>query len=140
MRQHASAYVSIRQHTSAYGIIRTHTLAYVSMRQHASSYVRIRTHTSAYVSIRQRHLRAIQSAVLHNFSYMFFFKIALFQKGPGVGEVERGGQSACECVVHEHTSAYVSIRRKRRAERLRVCGAGGAGVSICTFVLVKQVN
>jgi hypothetical protein len=67
LRQHTSAYVSIRQHTpevedervacnlhvrrtSAYVSIGQHTSAYVSMRQH-TAYVSIRQHT-AYVSIR----------------------------------------------------------------------------------------
>jgi hypothetical protein len=52
IRQHTSAYVSIRQHTSACVRIRQHTSAYVSIRQHASACVSIRPHTSAYVSIR----------------------------------------------------------------------------------------
>jgi hypothetical protein len=67
IRQHASAYVSIRQplvfraplHARravlpAYvsirqDSIRQHTSAYVSIRQHTSAYVSIRQHTSAYV-------------------------------------------------------------------------------------------
>jgi hypothetical protein len=64
IRQHASAYVSIRQHTgrqgapvlnttAAYVSIRQHTSAYFSIRQHTLAYVSIRQHTSAYVSIRQ---------------------------------------------------------------------------------------
>jgi hypothetical protein len=51
IRQHTSAYVSIRymsQATQATQVCR----AYVSMRQHTSAYVSIRQHTSAYVSIR----------------------------------------------------------------------------------------
>ena len=110
---HMSAYVSIRQHQ--------HTSAYVSIRQHtsASAYFSIRqqSHTSAYVSIRQ----------------------------------------------HQHTSAYVSIRlfdcfcRPRavlalsstsvfvlfKASKLSTCYCAPsppAGVSICNFVQVKQVN
>jgi hypothetical protein len=50
--EHTSAYVSIRQHTSAYASIRQHTSAYASIRQHTPAYVSIRQHTSAYVSIR----------------------------------------------------------------------------------------
>jgi hypothetical protein len=79
IRQHTSAYVSIRSayvsiRTSAYvsmrqiclpqceepperaprrASIRQHTSAYASIRQHASAYASIRQHTSAYVSIRQ---------------------------------------------------------------------------------------
>jgi hypothetical protein len=43
-RRHKS---SIRQHTSAYVSIRQHTSEYVSIRQHTSEYVSIRQHTSA---------------------------------------------------------------------------------------------
>ncbi len=65
MRQHTSAYVSIRQHT-AEGVPRgrsrherLHTSAYVSIRQHTAEGVprgrsrHERLHMSAYVSIRQ---------------------------------------------------------------------------------------
>jgi hypothetical protein len=53
VRQHTSAYVSIRQHTpySAAASLNTcvrHTSVYVSIRQHTSAYVSIRQHTSAY--------------------------------------------------------------------------------------------
>jgi hypothetical protein len=88
IRQHTSAYVSIRQavssdtcirrHTSAYGI-RKYTSAYVSMRQAVgatplpsismeqralyirptSAYVRIRPHTSAYVAVESRDTSAL---------------------------------------------------------------------------------
>jgi hypothetical protein len=83
IRQHTSAYVSIRE-TEAYVSIRQHTSAYVSIPEtealgqphlqrqalplfkgmrhymskltaYTSAYVSIRQHTSAYVSIRQRH-------------------------------------------------------------------------------------
>jgi hypothetical protein len=67
MRQHTSAYVSIRQHTSAYVVLgcvdcyraSAFDLACVSIRQHVSAHVSIRQlcdvrqHMSAYVSIRQ---------------------------------------------------------------------------------------
>jgi hypothetical protein len=57
IRQHASAYVSMRQHTSGRGCevlvwrcgVSQHTSAYVSIRQHTSGYVSIRQHASAYV-------------------------------------------------------------------------------------------
>jgi hypothetical protein len=56
IREHMSAYVSIRQHTSAYRCLPAlpragytlNTSAYVSIRQHTSAYVSIRQHTSAY--------------------------------------------------------------------------------------------
>jgi hypothetical protein len=67
LRQHTSAYVSIRAasiaaayptgsdalHTSAPS--QQHTSAYVSIRQHTSAYVSIRQHTSAYVSAYAAH-------------------------------------------------------------------------------------
>jgi hypothetical protein len=53
--EHTSAYdwITIRQHTSAYVSIRhiytpLHPPAYVSIRQHTSAYASIRQHTSAY--------------------------------------------------------------------------------------------
>jgi hypothetical protein len=68
IRQHTSAYVSIRSahtsaHTSASSALRREPprrsapllpapVAYVSIRQHTSAYVSIRQHTAAYVSIR----------------------------------------------------------------------------------------
>jgi hypothetical protein len=74
MRQHASAYVSVRQHTSAYVSIRQRTSAYATCSSagehgreeevvprrherhvilHTSPYVSVRQHTSAHVSTRQ---------------------------------------------------------------------------------------
>jgi hypothetical protein len=53
VRQHSSAYVSIRQRRDrgpTCSSIRQHTSAYVSI---YAAYVSIRQHTSAYVSIRQ---------------------------------------------------------------------------------------
>jgi hypothetical protein len=67
MRQHTSAYVSIRRHTSAYDGIRLHASCgwrwLISGRicQHTSAYVSIRQHTSAYVSIRQHTMAEIWS-------------------------------------------------------------------------------
>jgi hypothetical protein len=53
IRQHTSAYVSMRRHTLACVSIRQHTSAHVSIRQRASACVSIRQHTSAHVSVRQ---------------------------------------------------------------------------------------
>jgi hypothetical protein len=83
IRQHTSAYVSIRQHTSlpihqqaaflhtSYVSIRQHTLAHVSIRQHTSAYLSIPQHTStsAYVSIRQ-HTSAYVSIRQHTSAYV----------------------------------------------------------------------
>jgi hypothetical protein len=44
MRQHTSAYVSIRQHTSVCSDLEL--ASYVGMRQHTLAYVSIRQHTS----------------------------------------------------------------------------------------------
>jgi hypothetical protein len=55
IRQHKSAYVSIRRGSRPRGsriyiyTLCQHTSAYVSIRQHTSAYVSIRQHTSAYV-------------------------------------------------------------------------------------------
>jgi hypothetical protein len=47
IREHSSAYVSIRQHTSA---VRALVVSDARIRQHPSASVNIRQHTSAYVS------------------------------------------------------------------------------------------
>jgi hypothetical protein len=57
IRQHTSAYVSIRQRIHTVAEIESHRgdcKARELQRQHTSAYVSIRQHTSAYVSIRQR--------------------------------------------------------------------------------------
>jgi hypothetical protein len=51
IRQHASAYVSIRQHTSWGRLPRR--ILFSPLRLHTSAYVSIRQHTSAYVSKRR---------------------------------------------------------------------------------------
>jgi hypothetical protein len=73
-------------------------------------------HTSAYVSIR-----------LHTSAYVSI----------------RQHASACFS-IRQHTSAYVSIRRAAALcltlAPLRLQPRSSSAVSICTFVLVKQVN
>jgi hypothetical protein len=62
IRQHTSAYVSIRRHRGAFALAASrtpvHTSAYVSVRQHTSAYRSVCSrrfaYTCAYVSIRQR--------------------------------------------------------------------------------------
>jgi hypothetical protein len=128
IRQHTSAYVSIRQHTH-----KTHhpfasdpehpppaagctcafasrpnegtrsscpyTSAYVSIRQHTSAYVCIRLHASAYVSIRQ-----------HTSAYDI-------------------------CQFPSHTSAYVSIRQHTSA--YVICFSPNEGTRLsCTYSFV----
>jgi hypothetical protein len=51
-RTYTSAYVSIRQHTSAFVSIRQHTLLFVMPGRLSNLYVSIRQHSSAFVSIR----------------------------------------------------------------------------------------
>jgi hypothetical protein len=113
IRQHTSAYVSIRQHTLKRQWERRrrqHTSAYVSIRQHTSAYVKEavgeeeayraerpvrRTHvhaaTCAYVSIRQ-HTSACVSIRQHTSAYVS---------------------------IRQHTSAYVSIRAHGNLRRQR---------------------
>jgi hypothetical protein len=94
IRQHTSAYVSIRQHSfsmrpggsNATSTALPQPLAYVSIRLHS-----IRQHTAAYVSIRH------------------------FHRPPG-------GRAANRCLhyrhngsIRQHTSAYVSIRQHTSA-------------------------
>ena len=106
-----SASVSIRQHPSAYVSIRQHTSAYVSIRQHTSAYVSIRQRTSAYVSICHRVAAGL---------------VQLLQR------LLRQYLYCCTSKASKSsTFAPSASRRKLRSS---------SGVSICTFVPVKQVN
>ncbi len=66
IRQHTSAYVSIRQHKAVQMLCgikkgsRQHTSAYVSRRPHTSAYVRIRQHPSAYARTHLAHTCGIK--------------------------------------------------------------------------------
>jgi hypothetical protein len=108
IREHTSAYVSIRQRlacgrlrrrkgrspsATAYVSIRQHTSAFISMRQHASAYVSIRQHTSA------THLLAVAAA-----------------------KRQKSERSS----IRQHTSAYVSIRQHASAY-VSDSPAGGCG-------------
>jgi hypothetical protein len=82
MRQHTSAYVSIRAIRRAArrgGRAQATPSAYVSIRQHTPACVSIRQHTSAYVPLAKRVARLVE-------------------------EDERK-------LLHLHTSAYVRIRQ-----------------------------
>ncbi len=121
MRQHTSAYVSIRQHTSAYvsfsirlysGALRhfwgsskalvralvgstkgsIKALWRLSIRQHTSAHVSIRQHTSAYVSM-QQHTSACVSIRQHTSAYVSILSAYVS--------------------IRQHTSAHVSTRRQR---------------------------
>ncbi len=124
IRQHTSAYVSIRQQAlPAHKLVvlkyyetccppdvfqwrlcrrgnaayRPHTSAYVSMRQHTSAYVSIRQHTSAYVSIRQ-HTSACVRICQHTSAY-----VSIRQN------------TSAYVSIRQHTSAYVSMRQHTAA-------------------------
>jgi hypothetical protein len=97
-----SAYVSIRQHTSAYVSIRTS--AYVSIRQHTSAYASIRQHTSArcpFISIRQ-HTQACVSIRQHTSTYVSKVPVT----------------PPCIC---QHMSAYASICQHTSVTRRFIC-------------------
>jgi hypothetical protein len=100
IRQHTSAYVSIRQLRSLARTLRPLTPAYVSIRQHTSAYVSIRQLrslartlrplTPAYVSVRQ-----------HTSAY--------------ATREERRKELPATISIRQRTSAYVSIRQHSSA-------------------------
>ncbi len=125
IRQHTSAYVSLRQHTSAYVSIRQYTSAYVLLFMRSAITTicevchcagvqllqRIRQHTSAYVSLRQ-YTSAFVSIRQYTSAYVS---------------------------IRQYTSAYVLLFvRSSSAPACAWCSALSS--SICTYVLVKQVN
>jgi hypothetical protein len=92
IRQHTSAYVSIRQHS-----IRQHTLSINSVHLHTSAYVSIRQH-----SIRQHTLSINSVSVyLHTSAYVSIRQHSIRQHTLSINSVS----------VYLHTSAYVSIRQ-----------------------------
>ncbi len=112
------AYVSIRQHTSAYVSIRQ--LAGVERHEHPLRYVRlvesIRQHASAYVSIRQRtcverhehplrHVRLVDALLLRQYLYSGTSKTSKLMP------VSRDASIRCRVrlveSIRQHTSAYV---------------------------------
>jgi hypothetical protein len=91
IRQHTSAYVSIRQHTcirgqppTAVNPIRYVYLAYVSIRQHTSAYVSIRRHTC---------IRGQPPTAVNPIRYVYLAYVS----------------------IRQHTSAYVGIRQHMSA-------------------------
>jgi hypothetical protein len=139
----SSAYASIRQHTSAYVSIRCERRCMrvivhpASPRQHTSAYVSIRQHTSAYVASA---VVCVSLSILHLLRCQYLYSCA----------------SKASVSIRQHTSAYVSIRQMHcRCQYLYSCASKAsvsirqhtsayvrrtAGVSICTLVLVKPVN
>jgi hypothetical protein len=115
------AYVSICQHMSAYVSIRQRTYADLEVEYGDS----IRQHTSVYVSIRQRTYADLQ--VEYGDSILLeLLQLVLLAR------------------IRQHTSAYVSIRQHTyvllELLQLVLLTRSSSGVSICSFVLVKQVK
>jgi hypothetical protein len=128
VRQRTSAYVSIRQLTSAYVSLRQHTLlphtalcalfhALAWKSQSTSAYVSIRQHASAYVAP----THCLMRAHLEKSAYVSI--------------------RTHYVSIRQHTSAYVApthnLTRAFPGARL---ARSSSGVSVCTFVLVKQVK
>jgi hypothetical protein len=127
------AYVSIRQHTSAYVSIHIYI---PGARPQDAPGARIRQHTSAYVSIRQH---------THTCTWRTASRCSWSTHCSSARSARRLHTSAYVS-IRQHTSAYVSIRQHTsRCSCSRRLGALGLEnksetVSICTFVLVKQVK
>ena len=65
IRQHTSAYVSIRQHTYSEGREAPHLRTPIHVYQDMSAYVSIRQHTSAYVFGRSRSTASANTYILY---------------------------------------------------------------------------
>jgi hypothetical protein len=119
IRQHTSAYVSIRQQPQALPAYthRQHTSAYVSKRQHTSAYAR---KTLAYVRMRQHtqapHLDS--STSLHP---------KCWRLSQAAWRRWNRGQTVS---IRQQTSAYVSIRQQTSA-CVSIPGAGGIEAKHC---------
>ncbi len=116
----------IRQHTSAY--IRPHTSAYVRIRPHTSAYVSIRASICcAYVSILQHtYVRKRQHTHLHQ-------RMRTVKQRVSLRRTRAGAQFTCFTRYKSTITARLFAAQARR-RRERQCA------SICTFVLVKQVQ
>jgi hypothetical protein len=90
IRQHTSAYVSIRQHTcvTCTLLVPQHTSAHANVRQHPSASISIHQHTSAYVSIRSCPPPCCAPCMPRTSAYVS---------------------------IRQHTSAYASIRQHTSA-------------------------
>ncbi len=120
MRQHVSAFVSIRQHTSAYVSIRPHTSTYVSIRKRMSIYCNPTSTTgsrkSAYVNKRQQYVSILHThfyrlkkcrgtLVTHHFSQQDF---ALSH--PTVVTAESLSLANCPPLFTVHSGVTVCVR------------------------------
>jgi hypothetical protein len=111
IRQHTSAYLSIRQHSRGTDVFPRDirllpTPSPACIRQHTSAYVSIRQHTSAYLSIRE------DSSLL-----------------PLLPEYVS---------IRQHTSAYVSIRQHNNTRSYHSCYCVSSFT--CTEVLALLVH
>jgi len=117
LRQHTAAYVSIRQHTCS-ATSALHTSAYVSIYwptcSATSAYVSSRQHTAAYGSIRQ-HTSAYVSIRQHTCS--------------ATSALPADARMGSVCATNDTLKSFC----------WQACNSAFC-VSICTFVLVKQVN
>ncbi len=151
IRQHTSAFVSIRQHTSAYVSIRQHTSAYVSI---PVSCLKTGTNTSppkptavtnslplgifpfSRGGAWKRERRVAHSQYLHfctsKASKLSSSDLALFARGSLEERV-----SSVSVLLYQQLRQYLYFctgHAEVPGELSAFC------VSICTFVLVKQVN
>jgi hypothetical protein len=109
IRQHAPAYVGIRQHASPAET----TLAYVSMRQHTSAYVGIRQHASPAETTLARRCCSLSAAPAYVTAYVSIRLHTSAYEVPAYADVCKRTPlllSIC-CTCSQHTSAYVSIRQ-----------------------------
>ncbi len=100
IRQHTSAYVSIRcapKHT--HSSIDPRSDRYVSIRQHTSAYVSIRQHTSAYVSIRQH--TSAYGVSLNTYTAV--------QTGGAIDDLNEVGTLVSNRRLFVHTACYFSF-------------------------------
>jgi hypothetical protein len=131
------AYVSIRQHTSAYVSIRQPSLLHIASPTAfftTCKDVSIRQHTSAYVSIRQR----CPSSLLHTASATAFFTTCGDQHTSAYVSIRQHTsllhiasatafllpvKTSAYASIRQHTSAYVSIRQHTSASAFfTTCG------------------
>jgi hypothetical protein len=151
---HALAYISICQPIATFLLTdvsrtcirqHTHASAYVSIRQHTAAFVSIRQHTSAYVSI----LEAMATFLLPDAPSPRSTTTALpepQQRATKPRATKQLTQQHYLNHIHSSTNKTSSIPRltissfqNTTLNFLSTLNIA-AGVSMCTFVLVKQVN
>jgi hypothetical protein len=120
MRQHASAYVSIRQHTNVgcpLARLRRRALCHiiVSIRQHTSAYVSIRKHTSGHIHRGMWTHIADTRTQLTGVSALTSSMPVSASSTRLAAYVSRRQQTSAYVSIRQHTSAYVSIRQHTSA-------------------------